>query len=159
MHVEKGPLNTIDSITIVGEAKISELYISNYIDIKEGDIYDQSKLTMIENRLNELPFVKIKKPSIVGFTNNYTKLYLFLDHVNSSQFNGLLGILPDKATGKVTVTGDVKVALKNAFRKGELISLNWRKLQSITEDLDVNVNYPYLFQSQFGVRGMTTQCP
>ena len=107
----------------------------------------------MENRLKELPFVKIKKPSIVGFTNNYTKLYLFLDHVNSSQFNGLLGILPDKATGKVTVTGDVKVALKNAFRKGELISLNWRKLQSLTQDLDVNVNYPYLFQSQFGVSG------
>ena len=153
LHIEKGPLITIDSLTIVGDAKISELYISNYIDIKEGDIYDQSKLTMMENRLKELPFVKIKKPSIVGFTNNYTKLYLFLDHVNSSQFNGLLGILPDKATGKVTVTGDVKVALKNAFRKGELISLNWRKLQSLTQDLDVNVNYPYLFQSQFGVSG------
>ena len=77
LHIEKGPLITIDSITIVGGAKISELYISNYIDIKEGDIYDQSKLTMMENRLKELPFVKIKKPSIVGFTNNYTKLYLF----------------------------------------------------------------------------------
>ena len=153
LDVTKGPLTSIDSIVIIGDAKISELYISNYIDIKEGDVYDQSKLSAIDNRLRELPFVKLKKPSIVGFTKKYTKLYLFLDHVNCSQFNGLVGILPDKATGKVTVTGDVKIALKNAFKKGELISLNWRKLQSLTQDLDINMNYPYLFQSQIGVNG------
>jgi len=153
LDVTKGPLTSIDSIVIIGDAKISELYISNYIDIKEGDVYDQSKLSAIDNRLRELPFVKLKKPSIVGFTKKYTKLYLFLDHVNCSQFNGLVGILPDKATGKITVTGDVKIALKNAFKKGELISLNWRKLQSLTQDLDINMNYPYLFQSQIGVNG------
>ena len=153
LDVTKGPLTSIDSIVIIGDAKISELYISNYIDIKEGDVYDQSKLSAMDNRLRELPFVKLKKPSIVGFTKKYTKLYLFLDHVNCSQFNGLVGILPDKATGKITVTGDVKIALKNAFKKGELISLNWRKLQSLTQDLDINMNYPYLFQSQIGVNG------
>jgi len=153
LDVTKGPLTSIDSIVIVGDSKISELYVSNYIDIKEGDVYDQSKLSAMDNRLRELPFVKVKKPAIVGFTKKFTKLYLFLDHVNCSQFNGLLGILPDKTTGKITVTGDVKIALKNAFKKGELISLNWRKLQSLTQDLEVNMNYPYLFQSQIGVNG------
>ena len=68
LDVTKGPLTSIDSIVIIGDAKISELYVSNYIDIKEGDVYDQSKLSAVDNRLRELPFVKVKKAAIVGFT-------------------------------------------------------------------------------------------
>ncbi len=153
LRIDKGPLKRIDSIIVIGTAKISKIYLSNYIGIKQGSVYNQSKLSEIDSKLNELGFVKASKSAQVSFTKKYTKLYLFLDHVNSSQFNGILGILPDNITGKVTVTGDAKIVLKNAFTKGELISLNWRKLQSLTQDLDIKINYPFLFQGPLGIDG------
>lgn len=153
LNINKGPLKRIDSIIVIGNAKISKIYLSNYIGIKQGSVYNQSKLSEIDAKLNALRFTKATKSAQVSFTKKYTKLYLFLDHVNSSQFNGILGILPDNNTGKVTITGDAKIVLKNAFKKGELISLNWRKLQSLTQDLDVNINYPFLLQGPLGIDG------
>ncbi|MBL4706044.1 MAG: BamA/TamA family outer membrane protein [Flavobacteriales bacterium] len=151
LDVRKGPMIKIDSIILLGSAKISKTYIANYIGIKEGDVYDQSKLSLIDNRIKELSFVTSFKPSQVGFSKKDTKLYLFLNHKGASKFNGILGVLPDNNTGKINITGDAKIALKNAFKKGEAISLNWRKLQSLTQDLDIKLNYPFLFQTTLGV--------
>lgn len=153
LKIDKGPIKRIDSIIVIGTAKISKIYLSNYIGIKQGSVYNQSKLSEIDSKLNELSFVKVSRSAQISFTKKYTKLYLFLDHVNSSQFNGILGILPDNVSGKVTITGDAKIVLKNAFTKGELISLNWRKLQSLTQDLDISINYPFMFQGPLGVDG------
>lgn len=153
LKIDKGPLIKIDSVVILGNAKISKTYMVNYIGIKEGDIYDQSKLNAVDNRLKELAFIKPFKGAQVGFTRKHTKLYLYLNHRNASKFNGILGVLPDNVTGKITITGDAKVALRNAFKKGETVSLNWRKLQDLTQDVDVKLNYPFLLQSPLGIDG------
>jgi outer membrane protein assembly factor BamA len=153
LEITKGPFIKIDSIEIIGTAKISDTYIANYIGIKEGDVYNQEKLNQIDNRLKELAFVASFKQSQVGFSKSTTKLYLYLNHKSASRFNGILGILPDENTGKINITGDAKVALKNAFKKGEAISLNWRKLQSLTQELDIKFNYPFVLQSPLGVDG------
>ncbi len=151
LSISKGPLVKIDSVIIRGDSKLSKTYLTNYIGIKEGDLYDQSLLDALDNRLKELSFVQVFKPSQVGFTKKHTKLFIFINKRNASRFNGILGVLPDNQTGEILITGDAKIALKNAFNRGEFLSLNWRKLQSLTQDLDVQVNYPFILQTPIGV--------
>lgn len=148
--VEKNHFYHIDSIRIKGDAKTSQHYLFNYIQVKPGDIYDESVLKKVEKRLKEIPFVEITRPPEIIFSPASAELNLYLKKKKASQFNGILGVLPDNNTGKIVITGDARIRLKNAFAKGELIDLNWRKLNNAVNDLKVNFNYPFLFKTPFG---------
>ncbi len=141
----------IDSVVIRGTAKIAPVYIYNYLGIKPGSLYSEAQLKKVNTRLAELPFVKPVKPANIVFTDKYNKLVLFLEKKQASQFDGIVGILPDNKTGKILFTGDVRLKLQNGLGKGELIDLNWRRLQTQTQDLKLRFVYPFVFRSPFGV--------
>lgn len=141
----------IDSIIIKGTAKISPVYLYNYLGIKPGNLYNESQLKKVNTRLAEIPFIRSSKPAIIQFTDNFNKLILYLEKKTSSQFNGIIGILPDNKTGKITFTGDVSLKLQNGLGRGELIDLNWRRLQTQTQDLKLRLVYPFLLRSPFGL--------
>ena len=149
--VEKNREVAIDSVVIKGTAKIAPVYMYNYLGIKPGSLYDESRLEKVNARLRELPFVTVRKPSSVTFTNKQNKLTLNLDKKRASQFDGIIGILPDNNTGKILFTGDVRLKLQNGLGRGELIDLNWRRLQTQTQDLKARVVYPFILRTPFGV--------
>lgn len=141
----------IDSIIIKGSATIAPVYLYNYLNIKQGDAYNESLIRQISTRLKELPFISESKPFAVIFTEKYAKLVLFLDKKKSSQFDGIIGILPDDNSGQIKFSGDVHLKLQNAFGRGELMEFNWRKLQANTQDLKTRFSYPFLFSTPFGI--------
>ncbi|MBL4752243.1 MAG: BamA/TamA family outer membrane protein [Flavobacteriales bacterium] len=95
--------------------------------------------------------MKETKPATLKFTDKSTTLYLNLADKKASRFNGVLGFLPQsKATDKLIVTGEAKLKLLNSFGRGELIDFNWRSLQPRTQDLNVNLVYPFLLSTPFG---------
>jgi len=151
LNLEKNGLFIIDSVVIKGNAKVKPVYLYNYLGIKPGDLYDESLVRKISIRSKELAFVRETKSPQALFTKDKAKLYVFLDKKGASQFDGILGVLPDNLTGKVLVTGDLKLNLLNSFGRGENISINWRKLQAQTQDLRTNVVYPFLFNTPFGI--------
>ena len=145
-------LYTIDSVEIVGEANISLIYLYSYLGIKPGDLYNERLIGEISARVKEIAFLKETKPASLKFTDHSTTLFLNLASKKASQFNGVLGFLPQsKATNKLIVTGEAKLKLLNSFGRGELIDFNWRSLQPRTQDLNVNLVYPFLLSTPFGV--------
>lgn len=149
--LEKNREEKIDSVIIKGNAKIAPVYMYNYLDIKPGSEYNESKLQKVNTRLRELPFVTVRKPSSVVFTNKFNKLVLSLDKKRASQFDGVVGVLPDNTTGKILFTGDVRLKLQNGLGRGELIDLNWSRLQTQTQNLAVRLVYPFILRSPFGL--------
>jgi outer membrane protein assembly factor BamA len=141
----------IDSIVIKGTAKIVPVYMYNYLGIKPGSLYDESQLKKVNTRIAELPFVRSTKPANIVFTDNFNKLVLNLEKRRASQFDGIVGILPDNKTGKILFTGDVRLKLQNGLGRGELIDLNWRRLQTQTQDLKARLVYPFILRSPFGL--------
>lgn len=150
LNAEKNKLYKIDSIIIKGDLVLTPDYIYNHISVKPGDAYNESLLKKIDIRLKEIPFVQVVRPSEIVFTENQALLFIYLSKRKSSSFNGILGILPDAKTGKITLTGDARINLKNSFGKGEVIDFNWRKLNTAIQDLKINFNYPFLFKTNFG---------
>ena len=150
IRLDKGALTRIDSIIVRGDARIGKRYLSSHIGIERGDLYNEPLVAAVEKRLRELPFVLVKQRPFVQFSPGQTKLYLFLDAKKASSFNGILGVLPDPVTGKVKLTGDLDLRLRNALKRGEAIDLNWRALQDKTQDLKVRFNYPFAFNTPFG---------
>jgi len=146
----KGDMVNIDSIIIKGDSKIRKGYIYNYLGIKPGDPYNESLIRKISQRIEEISFLKEKKAFEVAFTDNGALIYLYLDKKKASRFDGILGIMPNNETdGKLLLTGDVSLLLHNAFRWGEVINFNWRKLEQNTQDLKFKFIYPFIFSSPF----------
>ncbi len=153
LELDKKKLTRIDSIIIKGNATIAPVFIYNYIDIKPGDLYNESKLRRISTRLKELAFIKEIKGNQLLFTQTQTKLYLYLDNKKASQFDGVIGFLPDDNTGKLNLTGEVHLKLQNSLQRGEVIEMNWKQLPNKSQDFKVHVLYPFLFNTPFGIDG------
>ncbi len=151
LKLSKNSEEKIDSVIIKGSAKISPIYLYNYLGIKPGNLYNEGQLKKVNTRLAEIPFIRTSKPASVLFTNKYNKLILYIEKKTASQFNGIVGILPDNKTGKITFTGDVSLKLQNGLGRGELIDLNWRRLQTQTQDIKLRLVYPFILRSPFGL--------
>ncbi|MDI9341194.1 MAG: ShlB/FhaC/HecB family hemolysin secretion/activation protein [Sediminibacterium sp.] len=149
--INKNTYFKLDSIVIIGNAKINKNFLEHYLDVKEGGPYHEKNLKAISGKLKQLAFLFEKQPQQVRLTDKTNKLLLFLDKKNASQFDGIIGILPDNTTGKTVFTGDVKIKLVNSiFRNGETFDLEWRRLQTQTQDFKGRIIYPYLFNTPVG---------
>ncbi|GIV44767.1 MAG: hypothetical protein KatS3mg035_1890 [Bacteroidia bacterium] len=152
--LDKNNFIVIDSIIIKGDAKINPIYIYNYLDVKPGDAYNENNLSKISNRIKELAFVKESKAFDLLFTSEKNKLYLYLDKRKASTFDGVLGILPDDNNpGKIILTGDIRLKLLNSFGRGELIDINFRRLQTQTQELRTSFVFPYIFNTPLAFEG------
>lgn len=151
VRLETGKLVRIDSVVVRGTARTNMRYLQAHLGIRDGDLYNEALIKAVERRVRELPFVSQVRRPHVQFTEQSTKLFLFLDGKKASSINGVLGVQPDPVTGNVRLTGDLDLRLRNALKRGEAINLNWRSLQDATQDLKIGFNIPFLFNTPFGV--------
>ena len=151
LHLEKNTLYKIDSVQVLGNSQIGKAYLLNYLGLYEGDLYQEDKIVSIEDRIREIPFVTMTAKPEVQFFEEGVKIVLRLNEKKASRFDGVLGLLTNENTGRVELTGDVDLNLINGIKRGETFGLNWRKLKGNSQDLNVDIIYPYLFKTPFGV--------
>jgi hypothetical protein len=88
----------------------------------------------------------------VIFDEKETRLLLYLENKKASQFDGIIGVLPDNDNpGKINLTGEVHLKLQNSLRRGEVIELNWKTIPVKTQDLKVHVLYPFILNTPIAV--------
>lgn len=152
LRVKPGPLYHIDSIRLYGKAKISKSFLKHYLDLPKGSVYSRQKLEQVDKKILDLPYVEAVQPSNITMLGSGAILNLYLTPKRSSQFNFLVGFLPSATdAGKLQITGDVNLNLKNALNTGETILLNWQQLQPKSPRLNLGYAQPYIFHSSFGV--------
>ncbi|NEN23487.1 BamA/TamA family outer membrane protein [Cryomorpha ignava] len=151
LNIELNQFTLIDSVIIKGGANTNRNYLQSYLGIKTQVPYSQSVLDKIPGRLKELSFLRVIKPYEVGMRPGKADIYLYLDNKKASNFNGIIGILPDRETGKTQITGDVELNLLNTLKHGETIKLKWQRLQTKTQELNLEFDYPFLFSTPIGI--------
>ncbi len=145
------PYFVLDSLQIVGDAKVSNTFLQSYLNLKEDAAYNEAAVRNISNRIQELPFLSSAKTPEVNFVSDEARITLFLKKKNSNQFDGILGFAPNSENGKVQITGDVKLKLQNVFRRAERIDFNFKGLPKQSRELGLAVNIPNLFKSPLGL--------
>ncbi len=150
-NIDKGRLITIDSFINHGTSKLTKGFIQNYVSLKSKQPYNESRIKKIDKLLQKLPYAVIRQPSNILFRDNKADIHLYLDKRKVNSFDFLIGFLPGSNRGKILITGQVRVHLQNAFKRGEEIYLEWLKLQRQSQSLDVRFNYPYLLNAPIGV--------
>lgn len=153
-RMEKFAVQHIDSVVVHGDVKISGSFLQQYLDIKEGDIYQENKLSKISARLRELPYLEESSPWTIEFTVRGNYLNLYLKEKKANQINAIAGLQPNNSeTGKFLWTVDALFAFQNILAQGETIRLSYQNLQYKSPRFRADLAYPYLFQSRFGLDG------
>ncbi|MFI5134939.1 MAG: hypothetical protein ACHQD9_03700, partial [Chitinophagales bacterium] len=154
IFLDKNKLVTIDSLSIIGDAKIAKSYLANYLGFRFPSIYREDLIQKISSRLRELPFCSESHPTQIIFNSDHAAINLFLKKKQSSRFDFVLGVLPNSnSTGKLLVTGDGQLNLVNPFGRGENVFVSFSQLQPRTTQAELKADYPYLLNLPFGVDG------
>lgn len=154
LRVEPGPAYRIDSIRVVGDVKISQEFLQRYLEIPAGCAFSKEKLQDVSRRIRELPYVEEERPAKLIWLNSGSFLEMYLKQKQSSQVNVLVGFLPNNdqlSSGKLLVTGEANLLLRNALGAGETIGLNWQQLQVKSPRLNIIYRHPYLFNTPVGL--------
>lgn len=152
LDIDRGKLIKIDTITLVEYKDISLSFLQQSIGVFIGQEYNESRIRKIDQQLNRLNFARISKSSEVEFVDKKASIILHLQKQNSNQFDGIIGFQPaTNATEKMLVTGQLNLKLENILKHGETMHLNWESPGNQSQNLLLNVLYPYLMGTPFGV--------
>jgi outer membrane protein assembly factor BamA len=152
--VDKGPQYKIDSISVTGNAKITNSYLQRYLDIPNGSIYNKEKLLRINKKIKELTYIEEEYPANLTWLGTGSVINLYLKQKRSNQINVLIGFLPNNnqlSSKKTLITGEGTLNLKNALGSGEAIGLNFQALQVESKRLNLLYQHPFLFKSSVGL--------
>jgi outer membrane protein assembly factor BamA len=153
LEVERFQRLKWSKIHIKGDTAISESYLSNLLQIKKGEWFDENQVQWITPRINQVPFLSEIKPSEILFTPEGVELFVYIKSSPMSSINGFIGLQPDPVQNRYFLTGELALKLLNTLKTGELLDLNWRNIQEQTQQLQVRTNFPFLFKTPFGVDG------
>ncbi len=149
---DKGIFYRVDSLNIVGSGRISKQFLANYLGIENGSPFNKQKLEKIDPLLQQLPFIQIERKSDLSMLARSAIVNLYLAPKKNSTVSAIVGFLPNPTEpGKLQITGDINLNLKNTFGKGETIIALWQQLQQKSPRLNLGYQQPYLFASKFGV--------
>ena len=151
LTVQKGDLIYFKNLENIGNANISDQFLTNYLGIEKGQVYDRSKVLKIQSRLRELPFLKEQETAKINFQYDRAAVKLNLVSKKASRFDFIIGVLPNNSEfQRLLVTGNFLAEFQNQFGKGERIFADIQQLRPQSPEVDLAFNYPYIFNSSLG---------
>ncbi|HKK77367.1 MAG TPA: BamA/TamA family outer membrane protein [Saprospiraceae bacterium] len=150
---DSGDQILLDSLEIIGDTRLDPFYVQSYLGLKPGNLFSQQELEAADRRLRELSFLKIDQGPDLRFSDQRVQPVFYLSDQRASRFDFIIGVLPNsQQTGRLLVTADLEAELRNAFGKGERIYGHFEQLRPATQELELALDYPYLFRLPFGTR-------
>ncbi len=152
--LKRGRAVVFDSLQIVGSTKTRKQFLTKYLQIFPGQPYSQQRVQAAAQLLRQLPYVKLRAEPEVRFARGRARVYLLLDDRPSNQFDAIVGVLPGAGAGKgVQFTGDVTINLRNLKGGGKQVGLQFRKLDALSQLLDIQYVHPNFFGTPLEVAG------
>jgi outer membrane protein assembly factor BamA len=152
IHTQAGALIRNDPLRQIGDLRLNPRYLAQYLGWLPDQAYNEAIVQALPQRLRELPFVQLRQPPKIQFVGDRAQLELDLAARPASRFDFVVGVLPrSNQTGRLLITGQVDGALQNALGQGESIALQFEQLRPQTQNLEMQLSYPYFLQLPFGL--------
>ena len=148
LNIIRSKERIINNIVIKGYENFPRSYLKNYFNISDSCVFNQFKVTEINNASKNLRFISIIKPPEVLFTKDSTLLFLYFKKKQHNSFDGIVSFT-SKENGKVLFNGNVDLKFNNLFNKGEQFELFWNSIGEERQELKLTSKTPYVFNSKF----------
>ena len=149
MKISNSSSRKIDKVITRGYEDFPKKFITKYFLIDKNTVFSKQKLNQVSALSNKLDFIKEKKAPEVLFKKDSTHLYLFLDKIGISSFDGLVNF-SSKENGKgLLLNGNLDLKLNNNFNSGEKFEIIWNKVSDEKTDFKINSYVPYVLNSKF----------
>ncbi len=148
LNYQPGPLIRFDTLGIVGTAKVKRKYLESYLGLIPGALYNQQKAQNLERQLKQVQYFKVTRPPEIFFSKGKAQPVLYIDIRKSNQLDGYVGFQPNaKANGKLLITGEFNMDLKNLLQSGKELYVQWKRYDVQSQLLNTSYLHPRLFRS------------
>ena len=148
--IDGGVMRTIDKINIKGYSLLSETYITRYSNLKVGSKFNELNIQKKTEQLGNIAFIKVKKPTEVLFKKDSTELFLYLDKVNSNNFDGFLGFGSDEENN-FQLNGYLNMVLLNNLDFGERLGINYKNNGFGLQIFEGDLKLPFILKSPISI--------
>ncbi|SDZ02913.1 hypothetical protein SAMN05444397_103135 [Flavobacterium aquidurense] len=113
--------------------------------------FNQEITKQLYDEINSYEFVNQTKYPEILFTNDSTKIYLYLEKRKANSFDGYIGFSNDKEK-KANLNGYLDILLSNTLHAGEQFSLYWKSDGNQQKTFNTKLEIPYIFKSSLGLK-------
>lgn len=93
---------------------------------------------------------QLKYPEIL-FTNDSTKIYVYIEKRKANTFDGYIGFSNDDSK-KIRLNGYLDISLINTLHAGEQFSLYWKSDGNKQTTFNTKLEIPYIFKTALGIK-------
>jgi outer membrane protein assembly factor BamA len=153
-EIETGDRYAFDSVIFKGVSPNAAKLAQNIVDIHSKDVFNQKKIDNAIKLLNNSPYFEQCTIKELRFMKQKTThIIIETKKKKSNYIDGILGIAPSNAQqDKTQVTGNLKLNIVNPDWGGKILNIQWDKLASSSQNLEVLFRQPYLFQTPVDIQ-------
>jgi hypothetical protein len=151
VKLDLGEKRLVNDIVINGYDKFPESHKLALKRFYKSKTFNQQNLDKLYKNVSQFQFIKqLKYPEIL-FTEDSTKVFVYVQKNNANSFDGLIGFANDE-NQKLVFTGYVNIALQNIINSGEKFSLYWKNDGQQQTTFNVGLELPYIFKTNLGIK-------
>ena len=148
--IERKKQRKIDKINIKGYPKLSKNYVTKFSNLKVGSLFVESEVQDKTEQLNNIPFLKVRKPTEVLFQKDSTELFIYVEKVNANSFDGFLGFGSTEEES-FEVNGYLNMVLLNNLNFGERLAVTYKNDGIGQQTFEGDINLPFLFNTPISI--------
>ncbi|MDO4728136.1 MAG: hypothetical protein Q4B43_03910 [Bacteroidota bacterium] len=141
----------INDLVVVGYGKFPKGILKNLKKKYRHQTFNNQTTTQLTKQIQKYNFVNISKAPEVLFTNQATRIFLYLEKKQANTFDGYIGF-GNNNDSKISFNGYVDLHLKNILNAGEDFKIYWKNDGSNQETINIEGELPYLFQTPFALK-------
>lgn len=113
--------------------------------------FNKETVKELYDDINSYEFTTQTKYPEILFTNNATKIYVYIEKRKANTFDGYIGFSNDE-NKKATLNGYLDIALLNTLHAGEQFSLYWKSDGNQQKTFNTKIEIPYIFKTPLGIK-------
>lgn len=154
--IDSGQFMTIGEIIIKSPHPYHQNTIQNLIHIKPGQVYNESKIKNISESFAQGNFYELIRAPELLFRENSVDVYLTIKKRNTSVADGFIGFQQNSESLKLELNGNLNLGLNNGLNRGEILDFKWQSNPNKSQNLDIEIAYPYIVNLPVGLSGLMT---
>jgi outer membrane protein insertion porin family len=153
LGVQPGGQFRIEKMVLTGKTDIRPEIVMRELRFQPGMLYDQNWVDKIPQRLNRMKlFDAVGNPGFSLSAKNEGVLHIPLQDKNNNSFDGVIGYIPSTKEGeKGYLTGFLDIAFRNIFGTARAATFLWKKLNSLSSELDFSYMEPWVLNFPFNI--------